>query len=162
MGVTGGAVSQVHSWAKMGQPQLRTAQIGLRNRNSPTCTLSQNGYGARSCLIRAILTFMDPANLQADSILRSPQAVPHASTNRALCRLSSEVSSDPAFSACLLAFLNPTHNAKYTTQSCNFQGLGFCFSPSVSFAISRFKDFVCGPCREVAFKRLYKPFCVLC
>ena len=60
--------------------------------------MSQNGYGARSCLIRAILTFMDPANLQADSILRSPQAVPHASTNRALCRLSSEVSSDPAFS----------------------------------------------------------------
>ena len=46
-------------------------------------TLSQNGYGGRS---------------KADSTQRSSQAVPHPSTNRALCRLTSEVRRDPVFS----------------------------------------------------------------
>ena len=36
---------------------------------------------------------------KADSTLRSSQAVPHPSTNRALCRLTSEVRRDPVFSA---------------------------------------------------------------
>ena len=46
-------------------------------------TLSQNGYGGRS---------------KADSTQRSSQAVPHPSTNRALCRLTSEVRRDPVHS----------------------------------------------------------------
>ena len=35
---------------------------------------------------------------KADSTLRSSQAVPHPSTNRALCRLTSEVERDPVHS----------------------------------------------------------------
>ena len=35
---------------------------------------------------------------KADSTLRSSQAVPHPSTNRALCRLTSEVRRDPVYS----------------------------------------------------------------
>ena len=35
---------------------------------------------------------------KADSTLRSAQAVPHPSTNRALCRLTSEVGRDPVHS----------------------------------------------------------------
>ena len=35
---------------------------------------------------------------RADSTLRSSQAVPHPSTNRALCRLTSEVGRDPVYS----------------------------------------------------------------
>ena len=35
---------------------------------------------------------------KADSTLRSSQAVPHPSTNRALCRLTSEVRRDPVHS----------------------------------------------------------------
>ena len=35
---------------------------------------------------------------KADSTLRSSQAVPHPSTNRALCRLTSEVERDPVYS----------------------------------------------------------------
>ena len=37
-------------------------------------------------------------NLKADSTLRSSQAVPHPSTNRALCCLTSEVERDPVHS----------------------------------------------------------------
>ena len=37
-------------------------------------------------------------NGKADSTLRSSQAVPHPSTNRALCRLTSEVERDPVHS----------------------------------------------------------------
>jgi hypothetical protein len=37
-------------------------------------------------------------NAKADSTLRSSQAVPHPSTNRALCRLTSEVERDPVHS----------------------------------------------------------------
>jgi hypothetical protein len=38
------------------------------------------------------------SNIKADSTLRSSQAVPHPSTNRALCRLTSEVERDPVLS----------------------------------------------------------------
>ena len=38
------------------------------------------------------------AKMKADSTLRSSQAVPHPSTNRALCRLTSEVGRDPVYS----------------------------------------------------------------
>ena len=37
-------------------------------------------------------------NIKADSTLRSSRAVPHPSTNRALCRLTSEVGRDPVHS----------------------------------------------------------------
>ena len=36
--------------------------------------------------------------IKADSTLRTSQAVPHPSTNRALCRLTSEVGRDPVHS----------------------------------------------------------------
>ena len=39
-----------------------------------------------------------PAGAKADSTLRSSQAVPHPSTNRALCCLTSEVKRDPVHS----------------------------------------------------------------
>ena len=42
---------------------------------------------------------MHATNEKADSTQRSSQAVPHPSTNRALCRLTSEVRRDPVFSA---------------------------------------------------------------
>ena len=38
-------------------------------------------------------------SIKADSTRRSSQAVPHPSTNRALCRLTSEVRRDPVFAA---------------------------------------------------------------
>ena len=38
-------------------------------------------------------------HIKADSTLRSSQAVPHPSKNRALCRLTLEVRRDPVFSA---------------------------------------------------------------
>ena len=67
---------------------MKAEKKGSRCRNSPTCTLSQNGYGERQCLTTAMLTFMEPANLKADSTLRS-----------SLCRLTSEVRRDPVLSA---------------------------------------------------------------
>ena len=58
---------------------------GLRDHNSPICTLSQNGYGDQRAKARKymrLLTFW---------------AVP-SNTHPALCRLSSEVGRDPAHS----------------------------------------------------------------
>ena len=70
----------------------------MRCRNSPTCTFSQNGYGESKGGWQRKSTRNEKRKRKADSTLRSSQAVPHPSTNRALCRLTSEVERDPVHS----------------------------------------------------------------
>ena len=83
---------------------IRSAvQKGLRVRNSPTCTLSQNGYGKYTRLAGEYKGIEHDVAVgfgtqKADSTQRSSQAVPHPSTNRALRRLTSEVRRDPVHS----------------------------------------------------------------
>ena len=48
--------------------------------------------------IQIDLNFLKGQHGKADSTLRTSQAVPHPSTNRALCRLTSEVERDPVHS----------------------------------------------------------------
>ena len=91
--------------------QVGERQKGLRGRNSPMCTLSQNGYGDRAMLSLSLVATCCHVVLprcgaagrwtkvgKAGSTRGCSQAVPHPSTNRALCRLTSEVRRDPVHS----------------------------------------------------------------
>ena len=55
-------------------------------------------FGTRAALRRVGEGFVRIAHAKADSTPRTSQAVPHPSTNRALCRLTSEVGRDPVHS----------------------------------------------------------------
>ena len=62
---------------------------------------------------------LNKATAKADSTLRCSQAVPHPSTNRALCRLTSEVKRDPV------------HSTRYGRQrNCVFSYSIICFGNS--------------------------------
>ena len=54
---------------------------------------------------------------KADSTLRSSRAVPHPSTNRALCRLTSEVRRDPVFSATVWPSAKAMHSLTIIEES---------------------------------------------
>ena len=64
----------------------------------PNCTLQSLGSLALCKNVLATVARFGEIVKKADSTLRSSQAVPHPSTNRALCRLTSEVRRDPVHS----------------------------------------------------------------
>ena len=94
----------VHPHAR--QHMYARAAFPLKERSQATgrCggTLRKNLQSASSRALLAIsMSRMRPRRLlgnEADSTRRSSQAVPHPSTNRALCRLTSEVRRDPVYS----------------------------------------------------------------
>ena len=71
----------------------RRQYLFLKSENS-----LRSSYARRAQYFQHIPCQGHEATAKADSTLRTSQAVPHPSTNRALCRLSSEVGRDPVHS----------------------------------------------------------------
>ena len=77
-----------------GSPALHHPDpVGDKSRKAPS-----KKYRLDSMDSAQVILVLKQKNEKADSTRRSSQAVPHPSTNRALCRLTSEVRRDPVHS----------------------------------------------------------------
>ena len=86
---------RVNSWECIGPESLCVSSFGIEFANDRAAKQSHKINGTCSDHTRPQAR---GKKQKADSTLRSSQAVPHPSTGRALCRLTSEVRRDPVHS----------------------------------------------------------------
>ena len=117
-GIIGLSITRAYARDISGHALLHSCRVSFLADRWRSSTLGSAIKETALMQVSIVCRMMDRQRIKADSTLRSSQAVPHPSTNRALCRLTSEVRRDPVYSTrygrqrmpkkCSLVVLNPS------------------------------------------------------
>ena len=97
-GIIGLSITRAYARDISGHALLHSCRVSFLADRWRSSTLGSAIKETALMQVSIVCRMMDRQRIKADSTLRSSQAVPHPSTNRALCRLTSEVRRDPVHS----------------------------------------------------------------